>query len=89
VDASGVGYVLAVAKSHRVTAHAVDGPVRADRLAGALPARAWNRLSAGAGSKGERDYDWAWITITPLDGETGGCPGRTPGLPSVLTFKKL
>ena len=42
----------------------VDGPVRADRLAATLPARAWSRLSAGAGSKGDRDYDWAWITLT-------------------------
>ncbi|MFI6263268.1 IS701 family transposase [Micromonospora sp. NPDC051006] len=68
----GVGYVLAVAKSHRVTARPVDGPVRADRLAAVLPARAWNRLSAGAGSKGARDYDWAWIGITaPADESTG------------------
>jgi hypothetical protein len=50
----GIGYVLAVAKSHRVTAHAGNGPQRADRLAAGLPTRAWNRLSAGAGSKGER-----------------------------------
>ncbi len=68
-----IGYVLAVAKSHRVIARAVDGPVRADRLAAALPARAWNRISAGAGSKGERDYDWAWIAITAPDGEAAGC----------------
>jgi len=67
-----VGYVLAVAKSHRVTARGVDGPLRADRLVDALPSRAWNRISAGAGSKGERDYDWAWITITPPAGETDG-----------------
>jgi SRSO17 transposase len=60
----GVGYVLAVAKSHRVTARAVDGPVRGDRLVAALPAQAWNRISAGAAAKGERDYDWAWIAIT-------------------------
>ncbi|MFE9203377.1 IS701 family transposase [Micromonospora sp. NPDC007230] len=68
----GVGYVLAVAKSHRVTARAVDGPQRADRLAAGLPPWAWDRLSAGAGSKGERHYDWAWITITPPDGEAAG-----------------
>jgi SRSO17 transposase len=68
-----VGYVLAVAKNHRVVATAVEGPVRADRLAAALPARAWNRISAGAGSKGERDHDWAWITITPPVGEAAGC----------------
>jgi SRSO17 transposase len=73
LHARGVGFVLAVAKSHRVTARPLDGPVRADRLADTLPARAWNRISAGAGSKGERHYDWAWITITPPEGETGGC----------------
>jgi SRSO17 transposase len=73
LQARGIGYVLAVAKSHRVTARTVDGPVRSDRLAAALPARAWNRISAGAGSKGERDYDWAWIAITPPTDETGGC----------------
>ena len=69
---AGVGYVLAVAKSHRVTARPVDGPLRADRLAADLPARAWNRLSAGAGSKGDRDYDWAWIAITAPADETAG-----------------
>lgn len=26
-----------------------------------LPKRAWRRHSTGAGSKGERDYDWAWL----------------------------
>jgi SRSO17 transposase len=72
LQARGVGYVLAVAKSHRVTARPDQGPVRADRLAAALPSRAWNRISAGAGSKGERYYDWAWITITPPADETGG-----------------
>ena len=47
--------------------------MRADRLTDALRSRAWNRISAGAGPKGERDYDWAWIAITPPAGETGGC----------------
>jgi len=57
------GYVLAVAKSHRVTTAA--GPVRADALAAVLPPRAWQRLSAGAGAKGHRWYDWAWVGIEP------------------------
>lgn len=73
LQARGLGYVLAVAKSHRVLARTVDGPARADQLAAALPARAWNRISAGAGSKGERDYDWAWITIIAPHDEAGGC----------------
>ncbi|MFI2577744.1 IS701 family transposase [Streptomyces rochei] len=68
----GIGHVLAVAKSHRVTARPADGPRRADRLAADLPTRAWNRLSAGAGSKGSRDHDWAWLAITPPADETPG-----------------
>jgi SRSO17 transposase len=55
------GYVLAVACSHRVTTAA--GPQRADATARSLPRQAWQRLSAGRGSKGPRLYDWAWITI--------------------------
>lgn len=58
----GVGYVLAVACSHHVQTAA--GSVRADALVAGLPKRAWQRLSAGAGAKGHRFYDWAWITIT-------------------------
>jgi SRSO17 transposase len=36
---------------------------RADELVTALPARAWRRISAGAGSHGPREYDWARIPI--------------------------
>ena len=57
------GYVLAVACSHRVTTAA--GPQRADAIARGLPRRAWQRLSAGQGSKGARFYDWAWVTTDP------------------------
>src|SRR4051794_4111288 len=32
-------------------------------LARALPPRAWRRLSAGAGTKGERLYDWARVPL--------------------------
>jgi SRSO17 transposase len=35
-------------------------------LAGALPAQAWRRLSAGAGAKGERLYDWARVRLVRL-----------------------
>src|SRR3954468_22524177 len=44
---------------------------RADALIAALPARAWRRLSAGAGAHGPREYDWARIPI-----RTGWRPGR-------------
>ena len=55
----GLGYVLAVAKSHPVITGI--GPRPAGELAKRLPARAWQRLSAGPGAKGPRWYDWALI----------------------------
>jgi SRSO17 transposase len=36
---------------------------RADQLIAELPARAWRRLSVGAGAHGPREYDWARIPI--------------------------
>jgi len=35
--------------------------IRADHAARLVPARAWQTASAGHGSKGERDYGWAWL----------------------------
>ena len=55
--------MLAIGCDRRVPTAA--GPIRADALAADLPRRAWQRLSAGAGAKGQRYYDWAWITLTP------------------------
>jgi len=57
------GYVLAVAASHQVTTSAGACPAR--QLAARLPRRAWQRYSAGAGAKGHRYYDWAWLAIDP------------------------
>jgi SRSO17 transposase len=47
------------------------GEQRADDLIAALPARAWRRLSVGAGAHGPRTYDWARIPI-----RIGWAPGR-------------
>ncbi|MFI6037922.1 IS701 family transposase [Streptomyces sp. NPDC051315] len=38
--------------------------VCADMLARKVPKRAWQKLSAGAGAKGHRFYDWAVIDLT-------------------------
>ena len=39
-----------------------------------LPGKAWQRLSAGAGAKGHRWYDWAWVTIDAGQArDTGSC----------------
>jgi SRSO17 transposase len=68
-----VGYVLAVAKTHRVTTG--TGPRQAQQLAARLPKQAWQRLSAGNGAKGERFYDWALLdtTDTAADPDAAGC----------------
>src|SRR5918911_53266 len=42
------------------------GQHTAAQLTQALPKDAWQRLSAGAGSKGERFYDWARVRLTRL-----------------------
>ncbi|WP_370666769.1 IS701 family transposase [Streptomyces sp. IBSBF 2507] len=56
-----LGYVLAVACDHQITTPA--GEMRADTLGKRLPKRAWQKLSAGAGAKGHRYYDWALADI--------------------------
>jgi SRSO17 transposase len=61
LESRGVGYVLAVACDHRIPT--AGGPVRADSVARGLPPQSWQRLSAGAGSKGHRMYSWAWLDI--------------------------
>jgi SRSO17 transposase len=56
----GVGYVLAVAAIR----HVQLTPwlrMRVDLAAAGLPRDAWHRRSAGPGSKGEREYQWAWV----------------------------
>ncbi|MDJ0462350.1 IS701 family transposase [Streptomyces sp. H27-C3] len=61
LEERGTGYVLAVACSHEVTTGA--GKFRADALAKKVPKRAWQKLSAGAGAKGHRFYDWVVIDL--------------------------
>ncbi|MFE2070110.1 IS701 family transposase [Streptomyces sp. NPDC059467] len=56
-----VGYVLAIARDHQIITRA--GTFRADALIRKLPRRAWQKLSAGAGAKGHRFYDWALVDL--------------------------
>ncbi|WP_407702065.1 IS701 family transposase [Streptomyces toyocaensis] len=69
LEARGLGYVLAVACSTRVRINQGRTTARADTVPDRLPATAWHRQSCGAGAKGPRYYDWAWI-------ETGTGGGR-------------
>jgi SRSO17 transposase len=59
----GLGYVLAVSRTHRIPAWpGGKRRLRADHIAAVLPRRCWHRVSAGTGSKGPRWYDWAWVS---------------------------
>ncbi|MET7881179.1 hypothetical protein ABZS52_30135 [Micromonospora profundi] len=44
---------------------------RADLIAAGLPATAWQRRSAGTGSKGPRLYDWACLDEVTTDTDPG------------------
>jgi SRSO17 transposase len=66
----GLGYVLAVRSNHLLTL----GSGKTATAAGAaalIPARAWQRMPTGTGTKGIRDYDWAMIDITGDDAPEG------------------
>jgi DDE superfamily endonuclease len=51
-----INYVMAISCDQRFPTP--TGRIRADELAAQAPQRGWQRLSAGAGSKGQRLYDW-------------------------------
>ncbi len=72
LEGGGIGHVLAVACSAEVATGA--GTFRADSLVKKVPKRAWQKLSAGRGAKGQRFYDWAVIDLTE----------RTPGRRQLL-----
>ncbi len=63
-----IGYVLAVAGTHRVVIG--PGTCQGRQITARLPRAAWQRYSAGQGAKGHRYYDWAWVAIGPCK------PGR-------------
>jgi SRSO17 transposase len=58
LEATGIAYVVAVSCDHRVPIGA-GKTIRADTLAAKVPARGWQRVSCGPGSKGDRLYEWA------------------------------
>ena len=66
---AGKGYVLGVASNHQFMSWlrqpAVSGT--AEEIMQGLDASAWQRLSAGEGTKGPRLYDWAYLELADLD----------------------
>jgi SRSO17 transposase len=61
LEGQGRHYVLAVAETHAIWTRGHQRTV--EQLAADLPADAWARLSAGAGSQGPRWYDWACLAL--------------------------
>jgi len=47
----------------------------AEQIAQGLPPTAWQRLSAGEGTKGPRLFDWAYLELADIDGEQYGTSG--------------
>src|ERR1051325_8471748 len=66
---AGKGYVLGVNCNSQFNSWGAKPPVAgtAAEIAGALDPSAWCRLSAGAGAKGERLFDWAYLELADLE----------------------
>jgi SRSO17 transposase len=63
------GYVLGVNATHQFHSWSAKLSVSgtAEEIAEDLDASAWQRLSAGPGTKGARLYDWAYLELADLD----------------------
>jgi SRSO17 transposase len=72
LEERGQLFVLAVKSSEPLFFFGIPGrsQPRAATLAAALLPDAWSVLSAGAGSKGPREYRWAWTDLARI-----GWPG--------------
>jgi SRSO17 transposase len=66
---AGKGYVLGANATDVFNSWGKKPPVAgtAEAIAAGLEEGAWHRLSAGAGTKGERLYDWAYCELADLD----------------------
>src|ERR671933_192052 len=66
---AGKGYVLGVTSNSQFNSWGTKPPVAgtAAAIASTLDPSAWRRLSAGAGSKGERLFDWAYLELADFE----------------------
>jgi SRSO17 transposase len=67
---AGKGYVLGVTSTHRFNSWGKPQRIAgtAAMIARTIPADAWERLSAGAGTKGPRLHDWCYLDLADLKG---------------------
>src|SRR6516165_10637065 len=73
---AGMGYVLAVRANHTVTAGS-GRTVTAAAAGRMIPARAWQRMRTGSGTKGTRHYDWAMLEVAGDDTPEGHGDGHS------------
>ena len=68
---AGKGYVLGVSSAHWFGSWSRAQPLggSAGEIAAALPSSDWQRLSAGAGTKGPRLHDWCYLELADLEAE--------------------
>jgi SRSO17 transposase len=66
---AGKGYVLGVSATSQFNSWGAKPPIAgtAAEIADNLDPSAWHRLSAGAGAKGERLFDWAYLELADLE----------------------
>jgi SRSO17 transposase len=69
LEEQDIWYVMAIRCSDTLTMP--EGERRADALIAAVPGRSWQKISAGAGAHGPREYHWARIPV-----RTGHTRGR-------------
>ena len=72
----GMGYVLAVRANHHL-ATSPGHTVTAAAAARLIPARAWQRMRTGHGTKGARHYDWAMLEVTSDNTPAGHQDGHS------------
>jgi len=82
-----LNYVVAISSATHLF---LGGQRRAvGKHAAEIPAQAWRRLSCGAGAKGEREYDWAFVSWPHHEQETharGWLVRRSLADPTELAF---
>jgi SRSO17 transposase len=61
LEEKDIWYVMAIRRSDTLTMP--EGERRADGLIAAVPSRSWQRIPAGAGAHGPREYHWARIAV--------------------------
>lgn len=68
LEQQGIPHVLAVRSNEPLWVASDRGPAQlaAAKLAAQMNPEEWVRLSAGAGAKGPRVYDWAQVSIRPF-----------------------